>query len=238
MATVSVAMAVYNGEKYIQEQLDSILKQLSDEDELVISYDESADKTLDIIKEYAEKWPQVKVYYDPGCGVFSNFENAISKCEGDYIFISDQDDVWDKNKISHIVEAFEQTKADMIIHNGVHIDRNGDVISEDFFGLYNIRKGIIRNFLRPRYSGCCTAFTKKMKQLILPIPPQVGAYDHWIGMIGETQGEIIFDSKVLLYHRLHGDNVTVSTRNPVEILRSRWNLLVSLIKVKKAFINN
>ena len=91
---ISVAMAVYNGSKYIRQQIDSILPQLREGDELIISYDESQDDTLEIIRTYERKDARVKVFTDPGSGVTDNFNNAISHCTGDYIFLSDQDDVW------------------------------------------------------------------------------------------------------------------------------------------------
>jgi glycosyltransferase involved in cell wall biosynthesis len=232
MKTVSVAMAVYNGELFIREQLDSIIGQLESDDELIISYDESQDNTFVIAEEYASRYPQVRVVSDPGRGVFSNFENAIANCNGDIIFISDKDDIWFDGKISKIRKMFENSDADMIIHNGVHINAKGETISQDFFSTFNIKNGLIRNFLKPRYSGCCTAFNRRMKQLIIPIPRNVGAYDHWIGMIGEVYGKLDFIPDILIGHRLHGDNVTVSTRSLGVVLRSRLNLLIGLIKVR------
>ena len=95
---ISVCMAIYNGEKYIKEQIDSILMQLSNEDELVISDDSSNDRTLDIIAEYNDR--RIKVlHHIPAIGnsfvkAKANFENALSVAKGDYIFLSDQDDVW------------------------------------------------------------------------------------------------------------------------------------------------
>lgn len=233
MACVSVAMAVYNGEKYLRSQLDSIIMQLGTEDELVISYDESKDGTLQIINEYEGKYDNVKVVMDPGKGVFSNFENAIANCNGDYIFISDQDDIWLPDKIGHVKDVFGYTGADMVIHNGVHIDSEGKVISNDFFSDFDIKKNKLVNFLRPRYSGCCTAFNRKMKDLILPFPRDVGGYDHWIGMVGEIFGDIVFDDTILIQHRLHGSNVTVQRRKLPEILKSRAGILKALAGRRK-----
>lgn len=233
MSSISVAMAVYNGEMFIREQLDSIVSQLENSDELVISYDKSTDSTYDIICEYADKYPQVKVISNPGSGVFDNFENAISNCNCDYIFISDQDDIWVDGKRNRIVEDFEMTKSDMIIHNGIHIDTNGKRITKDFFTLYHIKKGLIRNFARPRYSGCCMAFRKELKPLLIPIPRSIGAYDHWLGMVGEVYGKVYFEQGVYLKHRLHGKNVTVNTRNIITIMRVRWHILIELVKLRR-----
>ena len=230
MASISVAMAAYNGEKYIRKQIDSIVQQLKNEDEIVISYDNSDDKTLEIIKDYAKNDSHVKVVINPNPGLFNNFENAIRNCSNEYIFISDQDDIWDEHKREVVMKIFEDKDVDMVIHNGVHIDENDKVISKDFFTMFHITENIFTNFAKPRYSGCCIAFTKKLAEIIVPIPHKVGAYDHWIGMVGQKFGKVVFTDKVLLYHRLHGDNYTTPTRRLSVILKARWNLLVELYK--------
>ena len=88
---ISVCMATYNGEKYLREQVGSILTQLGENDELVVSDDGSTDSTIDILKSYND--PRIKIFINTGRhGVNSNFENALRHADGDYIFLSDQDD--------------------------------------------------------------------------------------------------------------------------------------------------
>lgn len=229
MASISVAMAVYNGETYLPQQLDSILAQLEPQDEIVISYDKSKDGTWQLIQSYSEKYPQVRVLENAHPGINGNFNNAIAGCSGDYIFICDQDDRWAENKRSAVLETFEKTGADMVIHNGVHIGPQGEIISDPFFTLYRIGDGKLKNILKPRYSGCCTAFTRAMAQKIMPMPMNLDAYDHWIGTVGEFMGKIAYEDRILLYHRLHDNNVTpVSTRSLKVILKARWTLLQNL----------
>lgn len=231
MASISVAMAVYNGEAYLPEQLDSILKQLEPQDEIVVSYDKSRDNTWQLLQEYQSKYPQVRVLENQNPGINGNFNNAIAGCKGDYIFICDQDDRWADNKRAAVVESFEKHGADMVIHNGVHIDGEGNVISDPFFSMYRIGDGKLKNILKPRYSGCCTAFTREMAAKIMPMPMKLDAYDHWIGTVGEFFGKIAYDERILLYHRLHGGNVTpVSTRSLGVILKARGRLLWELAK--------
>ena len=231
MASISVAMAVYNGEAYLPEQLNSILKQLEPQDEIVVSYDKSRDNTWQLLQEYQSKYPQVRVLENRNPGINGNFNNAIAGCRGDYIFICDQDDRWADNKRAAVVESFEKHGADMVIHNGVHIDGEGKVISEPFFSMYRIGDGKLKNILKPRYSGCCTAFTAEMAAKIMPMPMKLDAYDHWIGTVGEFFGKIAYDERILLYHRLHGGNVTpVSTRSLGMILKARSRLLWELAK--------
>lgn len=229
MKTISVAMAVYNGEKYLPEQLDSILCQLQPGDEIVVSYDKSKDGTWELLQRYQHIYPQVRVLENQNPGINGNFNNAIAGCSGDYIFICDQDDRWPENKRDAVVETFEKTGADMVIHNGVHIDGEGKTISQPFFTMYRIGNGKLKNILKPRYSGCCTAFTKEMAAKIMPMPMALDAYDHWIGTVGEFMGTIAYDDRILLYHRLHGSNVTpVSTRSLKVILKARATLLREL----------
>ena len=150
MKTISVAMAVYNGEKYLPEQLDSILSQLENGDEIVVSYDKSKDGTWALLQDYQSRYPQVRVVENQNPGINGNFNNAIANCGGDIIFICDQDDRWADNKRACVLETFEKTGADMVIHNGVHIDGEGKTISQPFFTMFRIGDGKLKNILKPR----------------------------------------------------------------------------------------
>lgn len=235
MEKISIAMAAYNGERYIEEQIESILPQLKEEDEIVISYDKSTDNTYAILLNYAENDNRIKVIKNQGTpGVFGNFQNALMNCSGDIIFISDQDDIWEENKIKVVSHILHENVYDMVIHNGVHIDSTGNVISAPFFTMYNITNNRLRNFIMPRYSGCCTAFKKKLLKKMLPIPLNVGAYDHWVGSIGEYYGKVFFLDEVLIRHRIHGANVTPKKhRHLGVIVKARWRLMINLIKRKR-----
>ena len=231
MPCISVAMAVYNGAAFLPEQLDSILKQLKDGDEIVVSYDRSTDGTWEILTDYQKRYPQIKLLENQKPGIATNFQNALSACKGDYIFICDQDDRWADTKRDDVVADFQTQKCDVVIHNGVHMDAHGEIISQPFFAMFRIGDGKWKNIAKPRYSGCCTAFTKELAEKILPIPEKIDAYDHWIGTVGEFFGKIYYEDKVLLYHRLHGENATVlSRRSLAVIIKARSKLLFHLVK--------
>ena len=104
---VSVAMATYNGEKYIKEQIDSILNNLEKSDELIISDDGSKDGTIKIIQEYQKKDSRIKLYDGPKNGVKQNFANAIKNCSGEYIFLADQDDIWNDKKVEKVFPLYQ-----------------------------------------------------------------------------------------------------------------------------------
>ena len=226
---ISVAMAAYNGSKYIDQQIGSILSQLRQEDELIISYDESSDDTLNIIRTYERTDSRVKVFIDPGSGVTDNFNNAISHCSGDYVFLSDQDDVWIDGKVERLLRCFREYSPELIIHNGVNTDEKLEPISAPFFEIYRIGNGKLKNIIRPRYSGCCMAFTRKMKDIILPMP-EIRGYDQWIATVSEFLGNIEYVDDILLLHRLHEGNVTPVKSRPLPvIIKMRIRLLWYLI---------
>jgi glycosyltransferase involved in cell wall biosynthesis len=233
LRTSSVAMAAYNGERFLPEQLDSILAQLQADDELVVSYDRSTDATREILDRYAARDPRVRVIDNDRPGIVGNFNNAIAHCGNDVVFISDQDDVWMPGKRERMLAALNESGADLAIHDVVNIDEAGDVISRPFFEEYGIGPGLLRNFAKPRYSGCCMAFPASTKRLIMPMPESVVNYDHWIGMACEALGRVTFVDEVLLHHRLHGDNATVSRRPLGVVLRQRSNLLRELSKKRR-----
>lgn len=228
--SVSVVMAVYNGEKYLPQQIDSILDELRENDELVISYDKSTDDTKTLIDWYAGKDGRVKVFVNKSPGIVNNFNNALGHASKDIIFISDQDDVWVDGKRDSMVAALETNGADLAIHNTVHVDENNRIISKPLFEEYNIKPGLLRNFAAPRYSGCCMAFTKRVKSWIYPMPASVINYDHWIGMVCELYGKVVFVNDVYLLHRLHGNNATTQRRSFGVIFTQRVHLLKELIR--------
>ena len=114
----SIVMATYNGEQYIKEQIDSILINMKENDELIISDDGSKDKTKQIIAEYQNKDKRIKLIDGPHKGVKQNFANAIEKANGKYIFLSDQDDIWKKDKIYKVIIKYKKQKKEYYYIHG------------------------------------------------------------------------------------------------------------------------
>jgi glycosyltransferase involved in cell wall biosynthesis len=223
-------MATYNGEKYIYTQLESILCQLGEKDEVIISDDSSTDKTLEIIGSFKDeriKIHKYNTYYNP---IF-NFENALKNASGDIIFLSDQDDVWEENKVASVVELMSEY--DVIVSDCKVIDNNGVVIQESFFRTRNSGKGFWKNLYKCTYLGCCMAFGSRILKLSLPFPSNIPMHDLWIGTIGELYGRVKFCDQKLIKFRRHGSNHTnTAGRSPYAFrkkLQFRINLFFCLI---------
>ncbi len=205
---VSVAMATYNGEKYIKEQIDSILNNLEKNDELIISDDGSKDNTISIIQEMQKNDSRIKLLEGPKNGVKQNFANAIKNCSGEYIFLADQDDIWNDKKVEKVLKVFRNENVTLVIHNCEIVNENLEKNDKTFFEFRNSGKGIIKNIWKNTYIGCCIAFKGKMKDKILPIPNDIEMHDQWIGIINEKYGKSYFLDECLIKYRRHSNNVS------------------------------
>ena len=229
---VSVAMATYNGEKYIKEQLDSILSQLNIDDELIISDDGSKDGTIDIINEYMKKDKRIKLFKGPKKGVIKNFENAISYCSGKYIFLSDQDDIWMDSKVEKVLFTFNNEKCTCVVHDAMVFNSNSnEIIADSFYKLRKSSNGIIKNIWKNSYIGCCMAFDGKMKKKILPIPDGIDMHDQWIGLLNDKYGKSIFIDDKLLKYRRHGNNVSsLSHHKLLRMIKNRRTIISKIMR--------
>lgn len=230
---ISVCMATYNGEKYIKEQLESILSQIGENDEVIISDDSSTDNTVEIINSFNDC--RIKIYKNTKeKGYTRNFENALEKANGDVIFLSDQDDVWVENKVNKMIKILE--KYDFVVSDNYIVNENLEVISKSHFEVYKTSKGFIRNLLLPRYVGACMAFKKNVLQKSLPFPnnAKLSAHDYWISLIAEMYFKCYkLDEQLLLYRR-HGANASSggekSKNSLSHKLKVRIYTLINLLK--------
>lgn len=230
---ISVAMATYNGEKYLKEQIDSILKNLTDSDELIISDDGSTDQTSSIVKEYQKKYSQIKLIEGPKNGIKQNFVNAISHCKGKYIFLSDQDDIWLENKVNSILPLFLEN--DLVVHDCIIVDSSLNEIEPSFFEYRGSGKGIFKNIYKNTYIGCCMAFKRELVEFILPIPNNIEMHDQWIGIITEkTKKKVNFLQEKLIKYRRHEENNSQMKHYPFfKMLKNRIIFIIELKRRKK-----
>ena len=231
---ISVAMAVYNGEKYVLEQLDSIFKQLDNEDEVCVSVDPSTDDSYRMLVKLSETEPRLKVGMGLGLGVKKNFEQAIKMCTGDLIFLSDQDDVWKDDKVIRILECFGDEDALLVLHDATAVNETMNrTLIESLFAYRECKPGILNNVVKNSYMGCCMAFRKELVPFILPIPENVPMHDQWIGLVAEKKGKVVFLPKQLVKYRRHEDNATDLTHsNMGNMLKWRAQIMAALMKVK------
>lgn len=223
MKKVSVCIATHNGGKYIKEQLDSILCQLNNNDEIIISDDGSSDDTLQQILSYND--PRIHIYQivhqmkgmRPHYYVTKNFENALRQVTGDYIFLADQDDVWMPNKVSYCVNLLQMV--DLVITNLECVD---SLLNPLGMNIYSERFHF-HNFLllKGKYYGCAMAFRKEVLQFALPFPPRLVLHDYWIGILTEIFGKVIYVNVPFVKYRQHNHN-TSSNHKPNTLFYKLW----------------
>jgi len=227
---VSVCMATYNGEKYLKPQLDSILKQLSDEDELIISDDASTDGTLAIIETYQD--PRIKLLHSTHKNLIFNFENALEKAGGDIIFLSDQDDIWFEGKVEKYKEHFKKNL--LVFSNAAMFYDNDSNVSELFFKDSKKKTGLLNNLKKVKFLGATLAFQNSVLQKALPFPKNIPMHDIWIGLVAESMGNTHYLDEPLIYYRRHENAASTtggkSSNSFLTKLRIRMNLAFGLIK--------
>lgn len=228
---VSVAMATYNGEKYIQQQIDSILMSLSSKDELVISDDGSTDNTISIIDNYVNSDTRIKLIKGPRKGLVKNFENALMHTGGKYIFLADQDDIWAKNKVEEVLECFNNTDATLVIHDCKIINSDDSIIEPSFFALRNSGPGFIHNIIKNSFIGCCMAFKRELLNYALPFPNDIPYHDQWLGLVNNMVGKNVFLNKKLFSYRRHEDNVSPEHHSSItNMVKMRFIFVKELTK--------
>ena len=206
----SVLVVTYNGETYIREQIDSILKNIGLGDELVVSDDGSLDTTREILKSYQEQDARIRVMEGPGEGVIANVEAGLRACRGDYIFLADQDDVWMPDKVEKVMEVFRRKKAMVVVHDARVTDVTcKETLMPSFFVYRHSGRGAIKNIIKNTYMGCCMAFRKEVLDAVLPIPKDVTMHDQWIGVKCDLKyHRTVFLKEPLILYRRHEKNVS------------------------------
>lgn len=225
---ISVVLAAYKGEKYICAQIGSILGQLGENDELIVSDDFPKGKTKDAVFERFGDDSRIVYLEGPSKGVIENFEFAISRARGEYIFLCDQDDVWLDGKVQTVVKKLENG-ADLVLHNALIVDGKLHKTGETAFEINRTKKGFIRNIIKNSYQGCCMAFRSELKKYILPFPKKIPMHDQWIGLIAEKHGNVVFIDEPLILYRRHGGNVTGNGSGFITKIKWRTDIIKAVI---------
>lgn len=216
-------MCTYNGEKYLQEQLESIAWQTRLPDELVVCDDGSIDNTVEILNAFATIAPfPVHIFVnDINLGSTKNFEKAISLCKGDIIALSDQDDVWYSDKLMCIERVFlESAEVGLVFTDADIVDDKLNAMSYSLWEAINFNKRKQKKVLNGKaleflikgnfVTGATMAFHSKYKDIILPIPDDlllhIWVHDGWISILIASVGRITFLPKRLIKYRQHSSN--------------------------------
>ena len=174
----SVALCTFNGEKFLQEQLSSILLQSVSVNEIVVCDDGSTDQTIEILKNYQGKFPKLFRIYrnEKNLGYVLNFEKAMSLCSGDIIFLCDQDDLWEKNKVEVVLEHFKTNKKINVLCHNIGMLKGNELIhttfwNEDGFNTNFTNEEILKymRFYKNVFPGMSMALTKEAKNKFLPL---------------------------------------------------------------------
>lgn len=204
--TYSVCVATYNGEKYIEEQLVSIFKQLTDKDEIVVSDDGSKDGTLAVVESLKQQYPNIKIVKGPQKGFSCNFENAVKNASCDIILFSDQDDIWKDDKVEKINAVFEKEADCTTVLHTMSTFRAGEEEGHEFPISYH--SGVFSNWLMSSYWGCCMAVKREFLLKFLPFREYCVGHDQLTGLMTEKYGKAYFLDEDLLMHRLHDSNTS------------------------------
>jgi glycosyltransferase involved in cell wall biosynthesis len=226
---ISVCIATYNGDSFIRRQLETILPQLSPDDEIIISDDGSTDKTLSIIQSLSS--PLIKVYQNTGIhGYTPNFENALRMAKGDYIFLCDQDDVWLPNKVAICMKLLQTY--DMVISDAELVDEQEKKISSSFYQLRKPYRSFWGNMLKFGYIGCCMCFRRCILERAMPFPKnhRYCTHDNWLTLVSLLYYSTkVVNDKLVLYRR-HGKNASNGFVNLHESFWFRLSYRTYLLK--------
>ena len=208
---ISVAMASYNGEKYIAAQLDSIIEQTHKNIEIVITDDCSADNTVAIINGYQQRYPFISLYINTmNSGVTKTFERSLKNCKGKFIAISDQDDVWEKDKLETLAAAIDTE--DAAYANSLFVDSECRSLHTDFKSVMHLQSYysgapfLLGNCL----PGHSLVMTYDFVQTLFPFPDGI-MFDRWISFKAGANNGIKYIDRTLVNYRQHDSN-TVGTK--------------------------
>ncbi len=228
---ISIALGTYNGEKYLRQQLESLDVQTLKADEVVVCDDNSSDNTIAILNEYKDKLNIKLTVNKTNLGVTKNFEQAISLCSGDIIFLCDQDDVWDKNKIKIMAEKMQDEKIGFCCCDGIITDENlkqtADYTLWNTSGLSKIdlnkfsAYNLINNYC---FTGMATAFKSSLKKYVLPVSKNA-VHDEWLAFIAVCVSKVAFVEQKLVFYRQH--NSQQIGINSIKPIKEIWKFLNS-----------
>lgn len=204
---VSIAIATYNGEKYLDEQLKSIFEQTHVNIEVIACDDCSTDGTIQILERYC-RYTNFKYFLNnKNLGYVKNFQKVISMCSGDFIALCDQDDIWMPTKIEELLENIGDN---LCIHSDAFLINNDSEIISESYSQYSSKLTMPESMYDLAFNGCvtgCTAlFSRELLNDLLPFPQNLDVHDRWIGALAFSKGRLKYIDKSLIKYRQHENN--------------------------------
>lgn len=226
MKKIQVLLSTYNGEKYIKEQIESILNQKEVEVSLLIRDDGSSDKTIEIIGKLAEKNKNITFYKGTNIGVARSFMDLITKSEeANYYAFADQDDVWKKEKLISAVNKLQEKedKPSLYISALEIVDENLNIIeTKKVAGNFCFEGEMVKNFA----TGCTLVFNKKLRDTIKKYNPNyIIMHDSWVTRVCYAiDGNVIIDDNTYIKYRQHKNNVVGYKENKFKKLKKQLKI--------------
>lgn len=213
---VTVLLAVYNGEKYLKQQIDSIMGQTVRDIKIIIRDDGSTDNSLQIIDDYCNKYPQTisKLEGTPTGSAKQNFAELLKNCDSDYIMFCDQDDVWLPQKVEKTFAAMKSAEGDgkmpVLVHTDLKVvDQNLDVISPSFFNFQKLIQDditlsglLVQNYV----TGCTIMINRALKEKCGAIPQSCIMHDWWFALAAVAFGRLVCVNEPTMLYRQHSGN--------------------------------
>lgn len=230
---ISVCIATYNGERYIRQQIESIVCQLNVDDEIIVSDDGSTDGTLDIVKGIGDK--RIKIIEGPGRkSPILNFECALKASKGDFIFLSDQDDVWKSDKVEICMKWLKTYHC--VVSDAEVTDNRLKPLYPSLYDIMQVRQGRIYNTIwKNGYTGCCMAFRRNVLEASLPFPKDIPMHDIWIGNVAAYKYNVIFIPDRLIYFRRHENTISCNGKGSKftiwQQMKFRLNIIKNIIRL-------
>ncbi|MCI6080329.1 MAG: glycosyltransferase family 2 protein [Prevotella sp.] len=230
---ISVCIATYNGERYIRQQIESIVCQLNVDDEIIVSDDGSTDGTLDIVKGIGDK--RIKIIEGPGRkSPILNFECALKASKGDFIFLSDQDDVWKPDKVEICMKWLKTYHC--VVSDAEVTDNRLKPLYPSLYAIMQVRQGRIYNTIwKNGYTGCCMAFRRNILEASLPFPKNIPMHDIWIGNVAAYKYNVIFIPDRLIHFRRHENTISCNGKGSKftiwQQMKFRLNIIKNIIRL-------
>lgn len=230
---ISVCIATYNGERYIRQQIKSIVCQLNVDDEIIVSDDGSTDGTLDIVKGIGDK--RIKIIEGPGRkSPILNFECALKASKGDFIFLSDQDDVWKPDKVEICMKWLKTYHC--VVSDAEVTDNRLKPLYPSLYAIMQVRQGRIYNTIwKNGYTGCCMTFRRNVLEASLPFPKNIPMHDIWIGNVAAYKYNVIFIPDRLIHFRRHENTISCNGKGSKftiwQQMKFRLNIIKNIIRL-------